>query len=157
MDREGCLLAEPLDPKLLEKFSDYQEEGVKLGKRRSKQRLLFDAVNEALTELASMAELTAYPWGRSCSLEHRDCKNGSSNSAAEEIWRVIRNWSILEKYPPGEAIERNILLEMILKREVAEAASADTTRLEIFEVNATICAMVLEDLVEEILLDLTNN
>ena len=157
MDREGCILAEPLDPKLLEKFSDYQDEGVKLGKRRSKQRLLFDAVNEALTELASMAELAAYPWGRSCSSEQRDCKNGSSNSAAEEIWRVIRNWSILEKYPPGEAIERNILLEMILKREVAEAASTDTTRLEIFELNATVCTMVLEDLVEETLLDLTNN
>ncbi|CAN6239055.1 unnamed protein product [Urochloa humidicola] len=157
MDREGCILAEPLDPKLLEKFSDYQEEGVKLGKRRSKQRLLFDAVNEALAELTSMAELAAYPWGRSCSLEQRDCKNGSSTSAAEEIWRVIRNWSILEKYPPGEAIERNLLLEMILKRELAEAASTDTTRLEIFELNTTVCAMVLEDLIEETLLDLTNN
>ncbi|CAN6273976.1 unnamed protein product [Urochloa humidicola] len=156
MDREGCILAEPLDPKLLEKFSDYQEEGV-LGKRRSKQRLLFDAVNEALVELTSMAQLAAYPWGRSCSLEQRDCKNGSSNSAAEEIWRVIRNWSILEKYPPGEAVERNLLLDMILKRELAEADSTDTTRLEIFELNTTVCAMVLEDLVEETLLDLTNN
>ncbi|OEL27276.1 hypothetical protein BAE44_0011706 [Dichanthelium oligosanthes] len=157
MDGQGCILAEPLDPKLLEKFLDYQEEGVKLGKRRSKQRLLFDAINEALTELTSMAELAAYPWGRSCSLEHRDCKNGSSDSAAEEIWRVIRNWSILEKYPPGEAIERNLLLEMILKREVAEAASTDMIRLEIFELNTTVCAMVLEDLVEETLFDLTNN
>ncbi|KAF8691732.1 hypothetical protein HU200_040123 [Digitaria exilis] len=157
MDREGCILAEPLDPKLLEKFSDYQEEGIKLGNRRSKQRLLFDAINEALTELTSVAELDAYPWGRSYSLEHRDCKNGSSNSAAEEIWRVIRNWSILEKYPPGEAIERNLLLEMILKREVTEAASADTIRLEIFELNSAVCTMILEDLIEEALLDLTNN
>lgn len=157
MDREGCILAEPLDPKLLDKFSDYQEDGMKSGKRRSKQRLLFDAVNEALAELTLMAELAAYPWGRSCSLEHRDCKNGSSNSVDEEIWRVIRNWSILEKYPPGEAIERNLLLEMILKREVAEAASADTARLEIFKLGAAVCSMVLEDLVEETLLDLTNN
>lgn len=154
MDRESCILA-PLDPDLLEKISDY-DEGIKLGKRRSKQRLLFDAVNEALTELASMAELAAYPWGKSCSLEHVDCKNGSSNSAAEEIWRVIRNWSILEKYPPGEAIERNLLLEMILKREVAEAASADTTRLEMFDLNTTVCTMVLQDLVEETIVDLTN-
>lgn len=158
MDREGCILAEPLDPKLLDKFSDYQEDGMKSGKRQSKQRLLFDAVNEALAELTSMAELAAYPWGRSCSLDHRDCKNCSSNSVAEEIWRVIRNWSILEKYPPGEAIERNVLLEMILKREVAEAASAETTQLEIFELGTAVCSMVLEDLVEEtLLLDLTNN
>lgn len=157
MDREGCILANPLDPCLLETFPDYQEEGIKLGKRRSKQRLLLDAVNEALTELTSMVELAAYPWGRSCSLEHRDCKNGSSSSAAEEIWRVIRNWSILEKYPPGEAIERNLLLEMILKREVAESASADTARLEMFDLNTTICVMVLEDLVEETVVDLTNN
>ncbi|WVZ73141.1 hypothetical protein U9M48_021486 [Paspalum notatum var. saurae] len=157
MDKEGCILADPLDPDLLESFQDYQEEGIKLGKKRSKQRLLFDAVNEALTELTSMAELAAYPWGRSCSLEHRDCKNGSSNSAAEELWRVIRNWSILEKYPPGEAIERNLLLEMILKREVAESASADTARLEMFDLNATVCVMVLEDLVEETVVDLTNN
>ncbi|XP_066332875.1 uncharacterized protein [Miscanthus floridulus] len=155
MDGESCILADPLDPDLLEKISDY-DEGIKFGKRRSKQRLLFDAVNEALTELASMAELAAYPWGRSCSLEHGDCKNGSSNLAAEEIWRVIRNWSILEKYPPGEAIERNLLLEMILKREVAEAASADTTRLEMFDLNTAVCAMVLEDLVEETVVDLTN-
>jgi hypothetical protein len=76
--------------------------------------------------------------------------------AAEEIWRVIRNWSIIEKYPPGEAIERNLLLEMILKREVAEAASADTTRLEMFDLNTVVCAMVLEDLVEETAVDLTN-
>uniref|UniRef100_A0A0A9CVN6 DUF3741 domain-containing protein n=1 Tax=Arundo donax TaxID=35708 RepID=A0A0A9CVN6_ARUDO len=41
MDREGCIFADPLDPKLLEKFSDYQEEGIKLRERRSKQRLLF--------------------------------------------------------------------------------------------------------------------
>lgn len=156
MDGESCMLADPLDQGLLEKISDYDEEGIKFGKRRSKQRLLFDAVNEALTELASMAELAAYPWGRSCSSEHGDCKNGSSNLAAEEIWRVIRNWSILEKYPPGEAIERNLLLEMILKREVAEAASADTTRLEMFDLNTVVCAMVLEDLVEETVVDLTN-
>lgn len=155
--RESCILADPLDPSLLEKISDYEEDGIKFGKRRPKQRLLFDAVNEALIELASMAELAAYPWGRSCSSEHGDCKNGSSsNSAAEEIWRVIRNWSILEKYPPGEAIERNLLLEMILKREVAEAASADTTRLETFDLNTTVCAMVLDGLVEETVVDLTN-
>ncbi|XP_062221559.1 uncharacterized protein LOC133920929 [Phragmites australis] len=157
MDREGCILAVPLDPKLLEKFSGYQEEGIKLRERRSKQRFLFDAINEALTELTWTAELAAYPWGRSCSLDRRDCQNGFSNSAAEEIWRVIRNWSILDSYPPGEAIERNLLLEMILKREVAGMASADTTRLEIFGVNTMVCAMVLEELVEEILVDLTNN
>ncbi|XP_062220719.1 uncharacterized protein LOC133920089 [Phragmites australis] len=155
MDIEGCILAHPLDPKLLEKFSDYQEEGIKLRERRSKQRLLFDAVNEALPELTVMAELAAHPWGRSRSLEHRDCKNGFGNMAAEEIWRVIRNWSILEKYPPGEAIERDLLLDMILKREVAETASADTTLLEIFELNTVVCTMVLEDLVEETLVDLT--
>lgn len=157
MDGEGCILADLLDPKLLEKFCDYQEEEIKSREKRSKQRFLFDAVNEALTELTWTAELSAYPWGRSCSLGHRDCKNGFSNSAAEEIWRVIRNWSILDRYPPGQAIERNHLLEMILKREVAETASADTTRLEIFELSSTVCAMVLEDLVEETLVDLTNH
>ncbi|TVU27719.1 hypothetical protein EJB05_19216 [Eragrostis curvula] len=157
MDREGCILADPLDPQLLDKFSGYQEDEIKSKERRSKQKLLFDAVNEALTELTWTAELAAYPWGRSCSLGHRDCKNGFSNSAAEEIWRVIRNWSILDRYPPGEVIERNQLLEMILKKEVAETASADTIRLEIFQLNSTVCAMVLEDLVEETLVDLTNN
>ncbi|GJM87344.1 hypothetical protein PR202_ga03288 [Eleusine coracana subsp. coracana] len=157
MNREGCILADPLDPKFLEKFSDYQEEEIKSRERRSKQRLLFDAVNEALTELTWTAELAAYPWDSSYSLGHRDCKNGFSNSAAEEIWRVIRNWSILERYPPGQAIERNHLLEMILKREVAETGSASTTRLEMFELSSTVCAMVLEDLVEETLVDLTNS
>ncbi|KAL6591498.1 hypothetical protein ACP70R_028021 [Stipagrostis hirtigluma subsp. patula] len=157
MDREGCILAEPLDPKLLERFSDNEEEGIKWRVKQSKQKLLFDAVNEALTELTSTAELAVYSWGRSCSLEKRDCKNGLSNSAAEEIWRVIRNWSILDKYPPGEAIERNLLLDMTLKRELVQAASADTIRLEVFELTATVCAMVFEDLVEETLVDLANN
>ncbi|KAL6911242.1 hypothetical protein ACP4OV_000047 [Aristida adscensionis] len=155
MDREGCILSEPLDPKLLERLSD--QEGVHSREKRSRQRLLFDAVNEALAELTSTAELASYSWGRSCSLENRDCKNGLSNSAAEEIWRVIRNWSVLDKYPPGEVIERNVLLDMILKRELAVAGSADRIRLEIFELNAAVCAMVLEDLVEETLVDLTNN
>jgi hypothetical protein len=157
MNRKGCILADPLDSKLLEKFSDYQEEEIKLRERRSKQRLLFDAVNEALAELTWTSELAAYPWGRPCSSGHRDCKNGFGNSAAEEIWRVIRNWSILERYPPGQAIERNHLLEMILKREVAETASDSTTRLVLFELISAVCATVLEDLVEETLVDLTNN
>jgi hypothetical protein len=158
MDIEGCILADPLGPRLLEKFSDFHEEEIKSRERRSKQRLLFNAVNEALTELTWTAESAAYPWDRSRSLgQRRDCKNGFSNSAAEEIWRVIRNWSILDRYPPGQAIERNHLLEMILKREVAETASANATRLGIFELSSTVCAMVLEVLVEETVVDLTNS
>ena len=156
MDTEGCILASPLDPKLLEKLSDYRE-GIKLRERRSKERLLFDAVNEALTELTWTTELAAYPWGRACSSERKDCKNDFSKSAADEIWVVIRNWLILDKYPPGEVTERDLLVDMILKREVAETAIADTTRLETFELNTMVCAVVLEDLIEEALVDLTNN
>ncbi|XP_006648110.1 uncharacterized protein LOC102717592 [Oryza brachyantha] len=155
IDRDGCMLASPLELELLEKFSDYQEEGIKLRERRSKEKFLFDAVNEALTELTWTAELMAYPWRRSFSLEHKDCENDCSNSAADEIWRVIRNWSILDRYPPGETIERNLLVEMILKREVVEAARGDMTRLETFELTTTICAMVLEDLIADAAVDLS--
>lgn len=158
MDRKGCLLASPLDPRLLEKLSDHQAEEIKSRERRSKERLLFDAVNEALTELTWTTELSAYPWGRTCCSQRKAHGDDSScNSAADEIWRVIRNWSILDKYPPGEVIERNLLLEMILKREVVETATADTARLETFEVCATVCTVLLEDLLEEALVDLTNN
>jgi hypothetical protein len=153
MDRKGCILASPLDPKLLEKLSDYEGEGIKARERRSKEKLLFDAVNEALTELTWTTVLSAYPWARTC-LRRRDCDDGSCNSAADEIWRVIRSWSILDRYPPGEVIERNLLLDMILKRELVETASADTTLLETFEANTMVCAVVLDDLLEEALLDL---
>jgi hypothetical protein len=153
MDRKGCVLASPLDSMLLAKLSDYQGEGIKSRERRSKEKLLFDAVNEALIELTWTTELSAYPWGSTCS-QRRDCDDGSCNSAADEIWRVIRSWSILDRYPPGEVIERNLLLDMILKRELVETASADTTRLETFEINSMICAVVLEDLLEEALVDL---
>ncbi|KAG8060731.1 hypothetical protein GUJ93_ZPchr0002g24840 [Zizania palustris] len=155
MDREGCMLASPLDLELLEKFSDYQEEGIKLRERRSKEKFLFDAVNEALTELIWTTELMTYPWGRSFSLERKDCENVFINSAADEIWRVIRNWSILDKYPPGEITERNLLVDMILKREVVETASTDTARLETFELNRMVCAMVLEDLIADAVVDLS--
>lgn len=153
MDRKSCVLASPLDPKLLEELSDYQGEGIKWRERRSKEKLLFDAVNVALTELTWATELSAYPWGQTC-LQRKDCDDGSCNSAADEIWRVIRSWSILDRYPPGEVIERNLLLDMILKRELVETASADTTRLETFEINSMVCAVVLEDLLEEALVDL---
>uniref|UniRef100_A0ACD5YVB9 Uncharacterized protein n=1 Tax=Avena sativa TaxID=4498 RepID=A0ACD5YVB9_AVESA len=154
MDKKGCILASPLDPKLLEQLSDYQAEGIKSRERRAKEKLLFDAVNEALAELTLTTQLCAYPWGQTSS-RRRDCDDaGPSNSAADEIWRVIRNWSILDKYPPGEVIERNLLLDMILKRELVEAGSADTTRLDTFEINAMVCAVVLEDLLEEALVDL---
>ncbi|KAL5212350.1 hypothetical protein ABZP36_023197 [Zizania latifolia] len=155
MDREGCRLASPLDLKLLEKFSDCQEEGIKLRERRSKEKFLFDAVNEALTELTWTTELMAYPWGRSFSFERKDCENAFSNSAADEIWQVIRNWSILDKFPPGEITERNLLVEMILKREMVEAANTDKTRLETFEINSMVCAMVLEDLFADAVADLS--
>ncbi|VAI51445.1 unnamed protein product [Triticum turgidum subsp. durum] len=158
MDRKSCVLASPLDPRLLEKLSDHQAEEIKSREKRSKERLLFDAVNEALTELTWTTELSAYPWGRTFCSQRKDRDDDSScNSAADEIWRVIRNWSILDKYPPGEVIERNLLLEMILKREVVETATADTTRLETFEVCAMVCTVVLEDLLEEALVDLTNS
>ncbi|XP_047078362.1 uncharacterized protein LOC124688770 [Lolium rigidum] len=153
MDRKGCVLASPLDSRLLAKLSDYQGEGIKSRERRSKEKLLFDAVNEALIELTWTTELSAYPWGSTCS-HRRDCDDSSCNSAADEIWRVIRSWSILDRYPPGEVIERNLLLDMILKKELVETASADTTRLETFEINSMVCAVVLEDLLEEALVDL---
>ncbi|CAM0943023.1 unnamed protein product [Alopecurus aequalis] len=154
MDRKGCVLARPLDPKLLEKLSDYQGEGIKWRERRSKQKLLFDAVNEALAELTWSTELSAYPWGQTCCRQRKDHDADSCNSAADEIWRVIRSWSILERYPPGEIFERNLLVDMILKSELVEAAAADTTRLEMFEANAMVCEVVLEGLLEEALVDL---
>ncbi|XP_047082973.1 uncharacterized protein LOC124693540 [Lolium rigidum] len=153
MDRKGCVLASPLDSRLLANLSDYQGEGIKSRERRSKEKLLFDAVNEALIELTWTTELSAYPWGSTC-FQRRDCDDSSCNSAADEIWRVIRSWSILDRYPPSEVIERNLLLDMILKRELVETASADTTRLETFEINSMVCAVVLEDLLEEALVDL---
>ena len=154
MDRKSCVLASPLDPKLLHKLSDYQGGGIKWRERRSKEKLIFDAVNEALTELTWTTELSAYPWGQKCCRQHKDHDDDSCNSAADEIWRVIRSWSILDRYPPGEVIERNLLVDMILKRELVEAASADTTRLETFEVNTMVCEVVLEGLLEEALVDL---
>lgn len=100
MDRASCVLAGPLDPDLLEKVSEHEDDGTRFGRRR----LLFDAVNEALAELAWTAELAAYPWGGGRSRMDCNCKNGSGgDSAAEEIWRVIRNWSTLDKYPPCES------------------------------------------------------
>lgn len=148
MDRASCVLAGPLDPDLLEKVSEHEDDGTRFGRRR----LLFDAVNEALAELAWTAELAAYPWGGGRSRLDCNCKNGSGgDSAAEEIWRVIRNWSTLDKYPPCETIEGNVLLEMILRRE---ADSGETARLEVFGLGASVCVVVLEELVEETVVDL---
>ncbi|XP_078427722.1 GPI-anchored adhesin-like protein, putative (DUF3741) [Wolffia australiana] len=119
-------LESPLDPSLLDRFLE-KDEDAKCRERRSGQRLLFDAANSALLEMA-----------------HTGCSGGVP---AEEVWQRVTGWWSAATDPPGTGVER------VMRMEVAEFAWSKMMELEREEIGGGIAAALAEEMVGEVLFE----
>ncbi|KAG1359694.1 hypothetical protein COCNU_08G011400 [Cocos nucifera] len=148
-------LESPLNPMLLDKYLDRKEEEAKCRERRSNQRLLFDCVNAALLNVGQSAILASYPWAGACSGAWKDGTAGAS--VTEEVCELVRNWySGEEKSLPGEPGSINLVVDKVVKREIAGRGWAEFMWLEMYEFSKEIGGLVLEELVEGALSDFTS-
>lgn len=145
----------PLDPILLNKFLDRKEEDAKSRERRSSQRLLFDCINSALLEIGKTAYSSAYPWASSvCGWRRK--KSLSSISAGDEVWVLISDWFSSEvKFDAGEIDSYNLVVDRLLRREVGGNGWDEAMHSEIEGLGKEITGRVFEELVGEVLADLT--
>ncbi|KAJ6798840.1 Uncharacterized protein M6B38_211245 [Iris pallida] len=148
-------LDSPLDPTLLDEFLDRKEEEAKCRERRSNQRLLFDCVNAALLDIGWSTMKSSHPYTRPCGGALGDGKK--CFLVAEEVWRLVRDWfSSVDKQVSCEGENRNLTVEGLVKQDVAGSGWSESMRSEIDEFSKEIGREVLEDLLKEVLADLTD-
>ncbi|XP_072967296.1 uncharacterized protein [Typha angustifolia] len=145
----------PLSPYLLDEHCDDKEEGVKIREKRAKERLLYDSVNKALIEIGQTTLLARYPWTSTCMWTCKGCSSDSGSSVADEVWAVIRNWTSFEKFFTWESNNSSLVVDLMVKREITGRMWVQTIWFEMYDLNKEICGLILEELVEEAMLDLS--
>lgn len=146
-------LESPLDPLLLDDFLDRKEEEAKCRERRSNQRLLFDCVNAALLSIGQTTLTGTYRWATAYGWASKD--RLTRVSVADEVLRLVKDWfSCDERQVSGEPDNRNMLVDRLVKSEIAGRGWADSMCLEVDEFSREIGAKLLEELVDEALADL---
>jgi len=147
-------LDSPLDPVLLDEFLDIKEEAAKCRERRSTQRLLFDCVNAALLSIGQTTLASSYPWATAYGWASMDRR--TSAPVAEEVSRLVKDWFSSERHVSGEAENQNLIVDRLVKGEIAGRGWTESMCLEADEFSREIGGKVLEELVEEALADLTD-
>ncbi|XP_008796409.2 uncharacterized protein LOC103711875 [Phoenix dactylifera] len=147
-------LDSPLNTMLLDKYLDKKEAAAKCRVWRSNQRLLFDCVNAALLDIGRTAILASYPWAGACRGAWEDGPAG--DLVTQKVCELVRNWySGEEKSVPGGPGGVSLMVDRVVKREMAGREWAELMWLEIFEFSKDIGGLVLEELFEEALSDFT--
>uniref|UniRef100_A0A7N0U8Q5 DUF4378 domain-containing protein n=1 Tax=Kalanchoe fedtschenkoi TaxID=63787 RepID=A0A7N0U8Q5_KALFE len=145
----------PLDPLLRDKFANETNHFMHEAKRRrwrSNRKLIFDSVNEALKEIAH-PELEA------------NIKNSTRHPETglpilvDQVWATMSQW-ISEKArcacsDDGEDISPNLVVERVVRREVAGKTWVDGTCTEVNRVGNAIEQKLIDELLEETVLQLT--
>ncbi|XP_074585664.1 uncharacterized protein LOC141841397 isoform X2 [Curcuma longa] len=126
-------LDSPLNPSLLKENSQTIH---------SSRRLLFDSINTALLDICHSALLAAYPWTPRPVREPAKEHNGDA-TVAEQIWAIVRKWS------------NSNMLDRLENEEVAGRQWDATRWLEVCEFSKEIGLKVVEELVEELLSELS--
>ncbi|KAJ0967377.1 hypothetical protein J5N97_024294 [Dioscorea zingiberensis] len=147
-------LESPLDQMLVDSFLGQKDDNAKCKRKRSTQRLLFDSVNAALLEIGRTAYLNAYPQARSYVGTLKDAHAGTS--IAEEVSCIINNWFSGEgKWLTGEAGNSSVIVDGVVRKEVVGREWTELIWWELDEISNEIGGKVLEQLVGEVLSDLT--
>ncbi|KAF9610025.1 hypothetical protein IFM89_019665 [Coptis chinensis] len=150
----------PLDPLLLGKFVNLQEDKLpwheaRGRQRRSKQKLIFDCINEALVDI-KMYKSNASLWVGVSSAGHKRVSLGEPVTA-EDIWNRLREWfSENTKCFAGESDDNNsLVVERVVKKEVVGREWIEHMSMEVDGIGKEIEGKVLEELVEDTLFELT--
>ncbi|KAL8489984.1 hypothetical protein ACS0TY_025764 [Phlomoides rotata] len=127
----------PLNPSLRDKYIDLNGKDMlheaKRRQKRSMQKLVFDCVNAVLVEIAG---------------------EGGSLRMVEEVWGRMSGWFCDERRCVG-GDDNSVVVEMMVRKEVVRKGWMDNSRRERDNLGKEIEGMLLEELVEEALVELT--
>ncbi|KAL5990252.1 hypothetical protein ACLOJK_011149 [Asimina triloba] len=143
----------PLHPSLLEckawKEEKEQNESI-CRRRRSERRLLFDSVNAAIREMVGWRSDEI-----SCGMTARSRRDLPGETVEEQVWGQVRVWMSAEaKWFSGE-IDMTMVVEGMVRMEVVERGWGELTGPEVDGIGKEIEGKLLNELVEEMLGELT--
>ncbi|KAM0945028.1 hypothetical protein DsansV1_C10g0098141 [Dioscorea sansibarensis] len=107
-------------------------------------RLMFDCVNEALSEISKNSMMVAYRGVRACNGHWKQCSS-SSNHLVTQVWELIRYWI---SYTGNNALE---VVDKKVKREVGGSEWDEKSWREMGVVIEEICDEVLGEFIGEVL------
>lgn len=127
----------PLNPSLRDKYIDLNGKDMlheaKRRQKRSMQKLIFDCVNVVLVEIA---------------------EEGGSLRMVEEVWRRMGGWFSGEGWCVG-GDDNSVVVEIMVRKEVVGNGWGDNFRGERGILGKEIEGMLLEELVQEAVVELT--
>lgn len=153
-------LESPLDPSLRDKYANINDkEPLHEAKRRqwrSSRKLVFDCVNAALVDITGYGSDSSTRT-MSCSGAHDRFSEGDSSLLADRVWGRVREWFASEvRCASGEGGDSNsLVVERVVRKEVVGKGWSEHMRLEIDNLGKEIEGKLLEELVEEAVVDLT--
>ncbi|KAF5744114.1 hypothetical protein HS088_TW08G00707 [Tripterygium wilfordii] len=142
----------PLDPSLRDKYTDLNDKEPvhesKRRQRRSIRKLVFDRVNTALVEITGYGPE---------SMVHGRLVEGSSPIVVEQVWDLMKEWFSSEvSCFVGDCGDINsLVVESVVSNEVVGKGWTEHLMLELNNIGKDIEGKLLEELVEEAVLDLT--
>ncbi|XP_038682809.1 uncharacterized protein LOC119983177 isoform X2 [Tripterygium wilfordii] len=151
----------PLDPSLRDKYADLNDKEPvhesKRRQRRSIRKLVFDRVNTALVEITGYG-LESSTMAMSCSTVHGGFIVGSSPMVVEQVWDLMKEWLSSEvSCFLGDCGDINsLVVERVVRNEVVGKGWTEHLMLELDNIGKDIEGKLLEELVEEALVDLTD-
>lgn len=147
-------LDSPLNPSLLYESLHMEDRKEKSQVAQSSQRLLFDSINTALLDISHSALLATYPWTQRPVHNPRKDHN-SDPTVAEQVWAIVRKGLNGEKWISKDPCHNSNMLDGLVKEEVTGRQWDATRWLEVCEFSKEIGGKVLEELVEELLSELS--
>ncbi|XP_010263990.1 PREDICTED: uncharacterized protein LOC104602116 isoform X1 [Nelumbo nucifera] len=151
----------PLDPSLIEKcISLHNDKEIlheaKHRQRRSNKRLLFDCVNAALVDMMGYSSEVS-PWVRMCST-FQSRASVDAPVTVDKVWSCVKklyNSSEGRCYSAETGDSTSLVVEKVVRKEVAGRGWEDVMRLEVDTIGKQIEGEMLEQLVQEALVELT--
>ncbi|XP_021806058.1 uncharacterized protein LOC110750095 isoform X2 [Prunus avium] len=153
-------LESPLDPSLRDKYANLNDkEPLHEAKRRqwrSSRKLVFDCVNAALVDITGYGS-DGGTRTLSCSGAHDRFSEGDSSLLADRVWGRVREWFASEvRCASGEGGDSNsLVVDRVVRKEVVGKGWSEHMRFEIDNLGEEIEGKLLEELVEEAVVDLT--
>lgn len=120
----------PMDPSLRDKFAN--KELIKLRKQRSTRKLVFDCVNAIITETTSTAARTGLTEGF---------------DMVEHVWTEFLDWVVQDS--------NSLEVESVVTDEVVGKVWSQNLQVEVNNLGIEIEVILLQELVEETVFDLT--
>lgn len=108
------------------------------------QRLMFDCVNEALSEISKNSTMVAYPGIRACNGLWKQ-SSSSSNHLSTQVWELLRYWMSNTGSNALEVVYKNV------KREVGGSEWDEKSWREMVVVIEEVCDEVLGEFIGEVL------